>query len=283
MLMGHCHLFPGGRGEARRDELGIPGTTEHLHEFIHACGFRQAHALAPHDNPESFNLEACIRDGRDGLDWLLAQPHVGVDDDAELIAAATIQPQSPDAVRKLKLARAAGVRTLKVHPLIQRLDPLDAACEPFFRAAEAAHMPTIWHTGGGNWGWPVIHSSVAVCAQVAARHPGLPIMMAHCGVFGDVDQFDKAIAACEAHPNLFLDITSATVRIGKERWQWAFEQISAERLVYGNDYPWATLETVKRDLEFIDSLRLTAKEHEGVLGDNLRTLCRRVLASNCDA
>jgi predicted TIM-barrel fold metal-dependent hydrolase len=279
MLMGHCHLFPGGRGAARRDEFGIPGTTEHLHGFVRACGFRQAHALAPHDNPESYNLEACIRDGRDGLEWLLAQPFVGVDENAELIPAATIQPQAADAVRKLARARAAGVRTLKVHPLIQRFDPLDAACEPFFRAAEIAHMPTVWHTGGGNWGWPTVHSSVAVCAQVAARCPGLPILMAHCGVFGEVDDFELAISACEAQPNLYLDITSATVRIGKARWRAALERISVERLIYGNDYPWATVSSVQQELEFFESLGLSADERAGILGDNLRALCRRVSAA----
>lgn len=278
MLMGHCHLFPGCRGESRRDEFGIPGTSEHLHEFIRACGFEQAHVLAPHKDPESHNLEACIRSGEDGLEWLLRQPFVGVDDAAELIPAATIRPQVADAVQKLARARAAGVRTLKIHPLIQRVDPLDAACEPFFRSAGAAHMPTVYHSGGGGWGWPTVHSSVGVCAELAARYPGLPLLMAHCGVFGDVDDFEQAVSACEAHPNLFLDITSATVRVGEGRWLAALERISPERLIYGNDYPWVTVASVKRELEFFESLGLPAKDRAGIFGDNLRALCLRVPA-----
>ena len=41
-VMGHCHLFPDGLWEARRDEWGIPGTSEHLAGFAKACGFDKA-------------------------------------------------------------------------------------------------------------------------------------------------------------------------------------------------------------------------------------------------
>ncbi len=279
MLMGHCHLFPGGRGESRRDEFGIPGTSEHLHGFIKACGFDRANVLAPHEDPETHNLEACIRDGQDGMQWLLRQPFVGVDDAAELMPAATIRPHARDAAQKLALARAAGVCALKVHPLIQHVDPLDAACEPFFRAAERACMPTVYHTGGGGWGWPTVHSSVGVCAELAARYPGLPLLMAHCGVFGDVDEFEQAVSACEAHANLFLDVTSATLRVGEVRWRAALQRIAPERIIYGNDYPWVTVSSVKRELEFFESLGLSAKERAGIFGGNLQALCLRVPAA----
>jgi predicted TIM-barrel fold metal-dependent hydrolase len=280
MLMGHCHLFPGGRGECRRDEFGIPGTSEHLNRFMKACGFDQANVLAPHEGPEALNVEARIEGDQDGLEWLLKQPFVGVEETSVFLPGAAIRPDLPNAEEKLARAIAAGVHVLKFHPLIMRSNPLDASCEPFFRKAAKARMPMVYHTGGGDWGWPTDHGRVGVCAELAGRYPGLPLLMAHCGVFGGVDEFEQAVSACESHPSLFLDATHAMLNVGKERWHWALERIGAGRVVYGNDYPWATVDSVSREVEFIESLGLSAEEHACILGDNLRALYLRARSAH---
>jgi len=272
MLMGHCHLFPGGRGESRRDEFGIPGTSEHLSRFMKACGFGQAQVLAPHEGPEAPNMEARIGKDQDGLGWLLKQPYVGTEETSPLLPAATIRPEQPDATEKLSRALAAGIRMLKYHPLIMRSNPLASSCEPFFRMAEEARMPMVYHTGGGDWGWPTDYGRVAVCAELAGRYPGLPLLMAHCGVFGGMDEFEPAVAACESHPGLFLDATHALLNVGRGRWQRALERIGAGRVVYGNDYPWTTVDSVGQEMEFIESLGLCAEEQADILSGNLKAL-----------
>lgn len=272
MVLGHCHLFPGGLGESRQDEFGIPGTAAHLHLFIKACGFEQAQVLAPHENPAHASVKARIAPGQDGLDWLLMQEHVGMKFSSVFLPAATIRPNHSEALRKLRKARALGVRMLKFHPLIMRCDPLEPVCEPFFKEAEAARMSMVYHTGGGGWGWQSDAGRPQVCAALAKRYPALLILMAHCGTFGGMDAFEEAVLACQAHDNLYLDTTTALLPTGRARWKEALDRLGPARIIYGNDYPWASVSSVQEELAFLDSLGLDAGEKAQILGGNLMKL-----------
>ncbi|MHC4714583.1 MAG: amidohydrolase family protein [Planctomycetota bacterium] len=275
MLMGHCHLFPGGFGEARADEHGVPGTAEHLFAFMTPLGFTSAQVISPIENPEDDTVSARIDGEADGVRWLLSQPHVGTDPDAALLPAAAIAPHRPDALSKLHRAIALGVRMLKFHPIIMRCDPLDPVCEPFWRAAAEAQMPVTWHTGGGDWGWTAEHARPAVAAELARRFEALPILMAHCGMFGAEDHFDEAVRLCHETPNLFLDTTGAFEAAGRDRWKRALDTVTPARVIYGNDYPWVSRESIESELAFIDDLGLTPDEKAGVLGANLLSLIQQ--------
>lgn len=271
-VMGHCHLFPGGFGEERRDEFGVPGTSEHLARFSRACGFDRAVAVSPYDPPVSPEANAVSALGREGLDWLLEQPHVGTDDDAPIIPAATIAPDHPRAVERLRTALDRDVRFLKIHPLINRSNTLDVACDPFYELAAEKRLSAIYHTGGPHWDWPDTCSRPAACAKIAERFGGFTILLAHCNTFRDPDGFDAAIDACEKFPNLYLDVTCALLPVGRERWMNALARVGPERVVYGNDYPWCSTESVARELEFIDSLGLASDDVARILGGNLMRL-----------
>ena len=267
-VMAHCHLFPGGFGEGRRDEFGIPGTAEHLAGFIAAVGFDRAQALAPHE-PTGATAKAIRRpDERSNVRWLLDHPAVGIDDDATLIPAAAIAPDHPEAVDRLREAIDLGVRWLKIHPLIGRTDTLAAACDPFYELAAERRMPIIYHTGGAGWDWPGDCAAPAACARIAERFADLPIVMAHCGTFGsdDPDAFEKAVGLCDDHPSLHLDTTTALLPIGTDRWRRALDRVGPERVVYGTDYPWCSAESVEQELALIHSLGLGAAETAAILG-----------------
>lgn len=272
MILGHCHLIPGGLAE-RRDEFGVPGTAEHLLDFMRACGFEQAQAIAPFENPVVTSARAKI-DG-DGLAWLLGQPHVGVKADAPLLPTATINPAAPDATAKFRRACRRGVRMLKLHPLVMDCDVLDPACEPFFTAAERALMPITYHTGSSaGWGQTSDCVSPAACAELAALHPALPILMAHCGTFGGEAGFDEAVAACEAHANLYLEATGALGPVGEDAWRDAVSRVGPGRIIYGRDYPWTSREMVADDIAFLGRIGLDAAGKRLVLGANLKRLWR---------
>jgi hypothetical protein len=120
-------------GKEKTDTYGIPGTPEHLCGFVKACGFDQAVALAPFENPLDPTVTARTESGQDNLVWLLQQPGVATGVSGSLlIPAATIKPYEPDAADKVRQAAALGVRLIKIHPLIMNFDPLDKTCAAFF-------------------------------------------------------------------------------------------------------------------------------------------------------
>jgi predicted TIM-barrel fold metal-dependent hydrolase len=277
MIFGHCHLFPGGL-EEKRDEWGLPGSAEHLYRFMRACGFEQAQAIAPFEKPIAATAQSAI-DG-DGLAWLLGQPHVGVEAESPLLPTATMNPQAPGALDKLRRACAAGVRMLKFHPLIVGFDVLSPACEPFLAAAERGRLPVTYHTGKDE-GWGAVCDCVSpeACGELARRHPRLPILMAHCGTFGgDADfirtAFAEAARQCQAHPNLYLEATAALLSVGEGPWRDAAARLGPERIVYGRDYPWTSVQMVRDDVAFLGRIGLGEPGLRLALGGNLQRLWR---------
>lgn len=269
MIFGHCHLFPDGLPD-KADEFGVPGTAEHLCGFLRACGFEQGQAIAPFEEAAA---GASSRVDGDGLAWLLAQPHVGVGADAILLPVATINPARPDAGERLLRACRLGVRMLKFHPLIQGFDPLDVACEAFLAAAERGRLPITYHTGSREgWGQTSEAVSPAACAELAGRHPRLPILMAHCGTFSRPEGFAEAVLACRSHSNLYLDATGALESVGLEDWRGALRRLGPQRVVYGRDYPWCSAAMVRDELAFLGRLGLGERDRESILGGNLRRL-----------
>ena len=268
-IMGHCHLFPTPPGQEQSDEYGVRGTTEHLSAFLEACGFDQAQALAPHGSYADASVKAKVGPGVDGLDWLFEQAHVGVEADSLLLATATIRPDLPDAVEKLREAQRRGVRMLKFHPLIMQCDPLVEACVPYFRAAEEARMSMVYHTGSGGWNWHDRHGHPDVCAELARRFPELPILMAHCGTFGGMDGFDAAVYGCRRFSSLYLETTATLLRVGPDAYKRAVDEVGPDRIVYGNDYPFLDRDRVDQEMGRIDALFPDEEAKDLVLGGNL--------------
>jgi predicted TIM-barrel fold metal-dependent hydrolase len=90
----------------------------------------------------------------------------------------------------------------------------------FARMAEAPR-PLLIHTWGA--------AAVSALVGLAARHPQLPIIVAHAGG----DAWRKAIAAAVAQPNLWLEFAMSTPERG--RIERAVEALGGERVLFGTD------------------------------------------------
>ena len=270
--MSHCHLYPGGRGEEFRDQFGIPGTAAHLAGFVKSLGFSRAVGLAPHENPADKKELARIDSAEDYLEWLLNQPGVSTRQDAVIIPGATLKPQDPESLVRLKSAHERGVRFLKFHAIVMRCDPLDNQSRKFFDLVSELGMTVISHTGGGFWDWPDTHSRIEAAHGMGKRHPKLKMLMAHAGSFWKVDGFEAAIRACEECPNLHLETTAVLTELGVEKWSEALSRLGPERIVYGNDYPWVTRESVEEEVGILRSISRNPADSALMLGGNITRL-----------
>jgi uncharacterized protein len=119
---------------------------------------------------------------------------------------------------------AAGARGIKLHPRAQAFG-LVGLCEPIFALAEQAGVPILIHAGRGL---PEAFGGELV--ELAQRHPGAPLIMAHVGV---ADQAALADGMRD-HPAAVFD----TSWMNMMDTLALFARVPAERIVFGADPPY---------------------------------------------
>ena len=104
----------------------------------------------------------------------------------------------------------------------------------------------------------------AVCAE---RYPDTPILMVHMGGSGQPDVSEHVIDVAKNHPNMYL-IGSA---IGVDRVKNAIDLLGPDRVLFGSDTPFYSLEENKKAY-----LEMLSQYDESVLrkvmGENARKL-----------
>ena len=90
-----------------------------------------------------------------------------------------------------------------------------------FEIMAESPRPLLIHTWGAG--------AVSALAALAARHPQLPIVVAHAGG----DAWRKAIAAAQAQPNLWLEFAASLPE--RTRIERAIEALGVERVLFGTD------------------------------------------------
>jgi predicted TIM-barrel fold metal-dependent hydrolase len=136
-------------------------------------------------------------------------------------------------------------------------------------------MVILSHTGGGPWGSTPEAARPAIFSALAEVYPRITIIMAHCGVFGGSDQFEEAVKAAEEHSNIYLETTGTLGQVSVAQWQGAIKRVGADRVIYGNDYPWVSEKSVKEELKFIGSLGFSEPDRQKILGDNIKGIIFR--------
>ncbi len=143
--------------------------------------------------------------------------------DGRFIPFCRLDPMD-DPIAEAERCLAAGARGIKLHPRAQAFS-LTGLVEPIFDLAEQAHVPILIHAGRGL---PDAFGPELV--EVAQRHPGAPLIMAHLGVAGQ----GALTEGLRDHPAAVYDTS----------WLNAYDLLSLlarvpiERLVFGSDPPY---------------------------------------------
>ena len=167
--------------------------------------------------------------------------------------------------------RDAGFRALKLHPRLNRYDPLDPRCLAVLEemASWKAPLPvwldTLFYFPGGKLRKPLVDT----IHELVSRFPGLRFVLLHGGGSW-VLQVAEAVRDC---PNAWLDISFTAHRYaGSSVAQDLRFLISTfdRRLVFGSDFPEVSIAEALRD--FRDLAQGVAREK-----------CDNILAGNLDA
>lgn len=140
------------------------------------------------------------------------------------------------------------LKGVKLGPNYQNFHPLCDEADAIYSEAERRGLPVLFHQGASPVrNAPLRYAHPLTVDQIAIRHPGLRIVMAHMGHPWQAD----TVVVIRKHPNVYADVSALYYR------PWSFyngmrlatEWSVLPKLLLGSDYPIITPK------ETIDGLR----------------------------
>lgn len=175
-----------------------------------------------------------------------------------LIPFGSVDPlQGVAAIAELhRQAGDLGVRGFKFHPTVQGFDPSAPEFTPLFAAIEELGLPIISHTGQtgigagvpGGLGFRLALSNPMLLDELAARHPGLRIIMAH----PSVPWQDEAISIATHKANVWIDLSGWSPKYFRPELVQATRTFLRRKMLFGSDFPALTPERWVKDFAALD-------------------------------
>lgn len=158
-----------------------------------------------------------------------------------LLYGASINPKRPDAVARLRQAKADGAVLVKWLPSIMHFDPSDTAFAPFYLALKELDLPLLTHAGKES----SFHSATdSLCDPRRLQLPillGVKVIVAHVATPGKnhgEQNHERLLSMFAGNPNLYSDISSLTQINKLSLLQKILPRPEAGgRLVFGSDWP----------------------------------------------
>ncbi|MBW5483733.1 amidohydrolase family protein [Streptomyces bambusae] len=180
----------------------------------------------------------------------------------DCLHTATFYPEE-GVERYVRQAVEDGARVFKAHVQVGAYDPTDDRLEPVWGLLAEAGIPVVVHCASGPV--PGKHTGPGPVARLLARHPRLPLVVAHLGMPEYADFLDLA----DRYPAVFLDTTMAFTDFAErlagfpaaERGRLA---ALGDRILLGTDFP---------NIPYPYEHQLQALDRLGLGDDWLRAVC----------
>ncbi|WP_338698241.1 amidohydrolase family protein [Streptomyces sp. Q6] len=165
-----------------------------------------------------------------------------------------------------------GARVFKAHVQVGAYDPNDPLLDPVWGLLAEAGVPVVTHCGSGPA--PGKHTGPGPMGRVLARHPRLPLVVAHMGMPEYADFLDLA----ERYPEVRLDTTMAFTDFSEAQSPFPKGELRrladlGDRVLLGSDFPNIPYPYVHQ-LEAIERLGLGDAWVRAVCHENGRDLFR---------
>ncbi|MFF8710389.1 amidohydrolase family protein [Streptomyces sp. NPDC015184] len=165
--------------------------------------------------------------------------------------------------RYVREAVEAGARVFKSHVQVGAYDANDPLLEPVWGLLSEAGIPVVMHCGSGPA--PGKHTGPEPVGRLLARHPRLPLIVAHMGMPEYTDFLDLA----ERYPRVRLDTTMAFTDFTEDFTPFPAAELGrlaalGDRILLGTDFP---------NIPYPYAHQLHALERLGLGDDWLRAVC----------
>lgn len=158
-----------------------------------------------------------------------------------LLYGASVNPKRPDAIDRLRRAKADGAVLVKWLPSIMHFDPADTTLVPYYLALKELGLPLLTHAGKES----SFHSANDVlCDPKRLMLPvllGVKVIVAHAATPGEnegEENHERLLPMFNGNPDLYADISSLT-QVNK---LFLLPKIvprpeAKGRLIFGSDWP----------------------------------------------
>ena len=149
----------------------------------------------------------------------------------ETVGFAGMHQDYPDFAGELERCISLGLKGVKIHPDIQRMDIL---CDRMFELCEIieGRMPLFLHMGDNRAEYR--YSEPEKLAKLLDRFPHLEVVAAHLGGYQAWDEAEKYLYGRE---NVWYDISSSLWAMSPEKAGYLIDRCGADRVMFGTDYP----------------------------------------------
>jgi hypothetical protein len=260
----HAHVFPAA--------VRPVGTVDALLQLMDGCGIERAVAFAPFAYQiKEFNIDANA--------WVAGEVLRRSD---RLVPFGTVDVNAADVARQVQQIFDLGMPGIKLHPAAQRFDILGDALLEVYAAAQAMGLFVVFHTG--------VHAHrlrdyrLIDFDEIAHRFPNLRFSLEHVGGYAF---FREAVGVIQnnahrRHPGgqgtVYAGLTSVFSPqhrhwyMDRETMQDLVALVGEDRIIFGLDFPYNSLDDTHLALQTIQSLDISAAAKEKILGGTLQTL-----------
>lgn len=194
-------------------------------------------------------------------DWLIS-----IQDDM-LVPFGAIHPGLETKADEVRRLRQAGIKGIKLHPVMNTFYPDDPDMFPVYEELGEDMVLEI-HTGRLPTSKPgdPVYAAPERIMNVVRQFPKLKVIALHLGGFYMLDEAERDLLGQE---NVFIDTTwpPSLREVAGETLAAIINKHGSHRVCFGTDYP---LASQTADAEYIQSLRVSDGDVEGILGENAR-------------
>jgi uncharacterized protein len=167
------------------------------------------------------------------------------------------------------------IKGLKIYPGYEPFYPADRKLAPAYELAEAYDVPVMIHTGDTYARTAKVKYSHPINVdEVAVDFPRVKFLICHLGN----PWFRDCMEVVYKNDNVYTDMSGLTLGgftdrfeafIGQQLKEMLLWGVEPTKVLYGTDWPLITMESY---LQFVDELRLPARDKDLMLFENAATL-----------
>ncbi|MBI3329166.1 MAG: amidohydrolase family protein [Nitrospinae bacterium] len=177
-----------------------------------------------------------------------------------------MHPEYPDKVGEIRRLRAAGVKGIKLHPMVNEFYIDAPKMFPMYEEIGDT-MVILTHAGKLHADREeTLYVAPSRILNVLQQFPKLRIIAAHLGGFYMLDEAERTLVG---HPHIHIDTTwpPSVGDVGTEVLSRIIRKHGADKVVFGTDF---CLVSQKEDAAVIERLPISTGEKERILGENAR-------------